>query len=96
MPHYIVLCSYTEQGIRAVKDSVKRDEAARHTIEQAGGKMQLYYTMGEYDFVAIIEMPTDESMLKFLLQVGGAGNVRTKTLKAWTESEAHKAMSQLP
>ena len=95
MPHYIVLGSYSEQGIRGVKDSVKRDEAARRTIEQAGGKMQLYYTMGEYDFVAIIEMPTDESMLKFLLQVGTAGNVRTKTLKAWTESEAHKVMSQL-
>lgn len=64
-------------------------------IEQAGGKMQLYYTLGEYDFVAIIEMPRDEDMLKFLLQVGSAGNVRTKTLKAWTESETHKVMSQL-
>ena len=93
MPHYIVLGNYTEQGIRNVKDSVKRDEDARHMIERAGGKMQLYYTLGEYDFVAVLEMPSDESLLKFLLQVGQGGNVRTKTLKAWSEPEAHKAMS---
>jgi uncharacterized protein with GYD domain len=96
MPHYIVLGNYTEQGIRGVKDSVKRDEDARRMIEQAGGKMQLYYTLGEYDFLAILEMPSDENLLRFLLQVGNSGNVRTKTLKAWSESEAHSVMSQLP
>ena len=95
MGYYIILGSYTEQGIRNVKDSPKRDEEARRMIEKAGGKMQLYYTMGEYDFVAIIEMPSDEDMAKFLLQAGRAGNVRTKTLKAWSESEIHKTMSQL-
>ena len=95
MPHYVVLGSYTEQGIRSVKDSVKRDGEARRIIEQAGGKMQLYYTLGEYDFVAILDLPSDENLLKFLLQVGSSGNVRTKTLKAWNESDAHKVMSQL-
>ena len=96
MPHFIVLGNYTEQGIRSVKGSVKRDEDARRMIDRAGGKMQLYYTLGEHDFVAVLEMPSDEALMKFLLQVGSSGNVRTKTLKAWTESEAHKAMSQLP
>jgi len=96
MDHYIILGNYTEQGIKNVKDSPKRDEEARRMIEKAGGKMQLYYTMGEHDFVAIIEMPSDEEMAKFLLQVGRAGNVRTKTLKAWSEIEIHKVMSQLP
>ena len=93
MPHYIVLGNYTEQGIRSVKDSVKRDEDAHRMIERAGGKVQLYYTLGEHDFVAVLEMPSDESLLKFLLQIGQDGNVRTKTLRAWTESEAHKVMS---
>ena len=96
MGHYIVLGNYTEQGIKKVKDSPKRDDEARSMIEKAGGKMQLYYTMGEYDFVAIIEMPSDEDMGKFLLQAGRAGNVRTKTLKAWSESEIHRVMSHLP
>ena len=96
MGHYIILGSYTEQGIKNVMDSPKRDEEARHMIEKSGGKMQLYYTMGEYDFIAIIEMRSDEDLARFLLQVGRSGNVRTKTLKAWSESEIHKVMSQLP
>jgi uncharacterized protein with GYD domain len=96
MPHYIVLGNYTEQGIRSIKESVKRDEDVRRIIERAGGKVQLYYTLGEYDFVVVLEMPSDESLLRFLLQVGQAGNVRAKTLKAWSEPDAHKVMSQLP
>ncbi|MCW4042096.1 MAG: GYD domain-containing protein [Candidatus Bathyarchaeota archaeon] len=95
MPHYIILGNFTEQGIKNVRQAPKRDEEARQMIEQAGGKMQIYYTLGEYDFVAITEMPDDESMTKFLLQTGSLGNVRTKTLKAWTESDSTKVISQL-
>ena len=95
MPHYIILGNFTEQGIKNVRQVPKRDEEARRMIEQAGGKMQIYYTLGEYDFVAIIEMPDDESMMKFLLKAGSLGNVRTKTLKAWTESDSTRVISQL-
>ncbi|WP_455277883.1 GYD domain-containing protein [[Eubacterium] cellulosolvens] len=95
MPHYIILGNFTEQGIKNVRQALKRDDEARRMIEQAGGKMQIYYTLGEYDFVAITEMPDDESMMKFLLQAGSLGNVRTKTLKAWTESDSGKVISQL-
>ena len=95
MPHYIILGNFTEQGIKNVRQVPKRDEEARRMIEQAGGKMQIYYTLGEYDFVAITEMPDDESMMRFLLQAGSLGNVCTKTLKAWTESDSTKVISQL-
>lgn len=95
MPHYIILGNFTEQGIKNVRQVPKRDDEARRMIEQAGGKMQIYYTLGEYDFVAITEMPDDEAMMKFLLQAGSLGNVRTKTLKAWTESDSTKVISQL-
>jgi uncharacterized protein with GYD domain len=95
MPHYIILGNFTEQGIKNVRQVPKRDDEARRMIEQAGGKMQIYYTLGEYDFVAITEMPDDEAMMKFLLQAGSLGNVRTKTLKACTESDSTKVISQL-
>ena len=95
MPHYIILGNFTEQGIKNVRQVPKRDDEARRMIEQAGGKMQIYYTLGEYDFVALTEMPDDEAMMKFLLQAGSLGNVRTKTLKAWTESDSTKVISQL-
>ncbi len=95
MAHYIILGNFTEQGIKNVRQVPKRDEEARRMIEQAGGKMQIYCTLGEYDFVAITEMPDDEVMMKFLLQAGSLGNVRTKTLKAWTEFDSAKVISQV-
>ncbi len=95
MPRYILLGNFTDQGIRNFKEAPKRDESARQLIEEAGGKLQLYYTFGDYDFVAIVEMSSDEQMLKFLLQIDSLGNVRTKTLKAWTESEFTEVLAQL-
>jgi uncharacterized protein with GYD domain len=92
---YIVLGNFAAQGIEDVIEAPKRDEAARLLIEQAGGKAQIYYTLGEYDFVAVIEMPDDDSMLKFLLQIGRMRNVVTKTLKAWSESEFAGIVSRL-
>jgi uncharacterized protein with GYD domain len=65
-------------------------------VEQLGGKLEVFYTMGEYDLVAMAEMPNDEATMRFLLWLGGLGNVRTKTLKAWTEAEAAKLVAQLP
>ena len=96
MTNYIVLGKWTEQGIRNVKDAPKRIEKTRQMIEKVGGKMQLYYTFGEYDFVLIVEVPNDEAMLKNLLWLGSLGNVRTTTLKAWTESDGTKVIRQLP
>ena len=95
MVHFIVLGKWTEQGIRNVRDAPKRIEGTRSMMEQAGGKMQLYYTMGEYDFAMVVEVPNDDAMIKILLQLGSLGNVRTQTLKAWSESEGAKVISQL-
>jgi len=95
MPHYVILGKWTEQGIQNVKDAPKRIENTRLMIQKAGGKMQLFYTFGEYDFVLVLEMPSDENMLKILLWLGSLGNVRTTTLKAWTESDGAKIISQL-
>jgi uncharacterized protein with GYD domain len=96
MPRYIILVSWTDQGIRNVKETAKRAEAARKMAEKLGGKLELYYTLGEYDLVGVAEAPSDEAEMQFLLQLSTLGNVRTKTLKAWTESEAAKIIAKLP
>jgi uncharacterized protein with GYD domain len=62
-------------------------------VEKAGGKMQLYYTLGEYDWVMVVEVPSDDAMAAILLCLGSMGNVRTRTLKAWTEEEGAKLLS---
>jgi uncharacterized protein with GYD domain len=95
MPRYIILISWTDQGVRNVKETAKRAEAARKAAEKLGGELELYYTLGEYDMVGIGEAPSDEAEMQLLLQVGALGNVRTKTLKAWTESEAAKVVAKL-
>lgn len=96
MPHYIHFIKWTDQGIRNIKDSPKRAETARKRAEQMGGKLQLWYTMGGYDIVALGEFPDDDAAQKFIFWLGSLGSVRTTTLKAWTEEEAAKVIEQLP
>ena len=97
MATYIGLINYTDQGIRNVKDSPDRAEAARKAIRDMGGDMTaLYLTMGTYDLVAVIEAPSDAVVAKFILALGAAGNVRTTTLKAFNEAEFRSIVESLP
>ncbi len=95
MPTYIQLINWTEQGIRGVKETPKRAENAKALARKMGGKIDIHYTMGEYDAVAIVEMPSDEAYNRFALASGAVGNIRTKTLKAWTLEEFQKIIDQL-
>jgi uncharacterized protein with GYD domain len=96
MSHYVLLINWTDQGVKNVKDSPKRAEAAKAGAEKLGGKVWLWYTLGQYDIVGIAEFPDDESFQKFVLSVGSSGNVRTTSMKAWSDEEAAKIISSLP
>jgi len=96
VPHYVVLIKWTDQGIRNVKDSPQRAEAARKLAESEGGKLTVYYTMGRYDLVGIAEARDDDSMNRILLRIAVQGNVRTETLKAMSEGDASKMIAELP
>lgn len=96
MPHYVTLANWTDQGIRAVKDTPKRADALRKAVEGSGGKLvMLLYTMGNYDAVAISELPSDEAANEIALRIGMQGNIRTLTLKGWTEAEMAKVVQKL-
>ena len=96
MPTYIILVNWTDQGIRNVKDTIKRAEAFKSAIERSEGKMlDAYYTMGQHDYVATVELPNDESAMSILIALGAGGNARTTTLKAFSLSEAEKIVSKL-
>jgi len=96
MPHYVALLNWTEQGIRSVKETVKRAENAKAMARKMGGKLDVWYTMGKYDSVSIIEMPSDEAYNKFAVWIGSQGNVRTTSLKAWPQEEMSKIIDGLP
>jgi uncharacterized protein with GYD domain len=87
LPSFIVLGNWTDQGIRDVKAAPERIKTTHSMVEKVKGKMQLYYTLGAYDFLMIIEVPNDEAIIEILSSLGSMGNVRTATMKAYTESE---------
>ena len=96
MAQYIILMNWTDQGVRNVKDSPKRLDAARAVAKKLGMEMKEFYmTMGDYDMVSHLDAPNDEAVAKFILGVAGGGNVRTKTLKAFSEDEYRKIIGSL-
>ena len=96
MPMYVSLINWTDQGIRTVKDSPKRLEATRKALKKLGGELKAFYMLqGHYDGVLIFEVPNEEALTNFLLTTGAAGNVRTTTLRAFTETEFLKHIAAL-
>ena len=88
MPNYIVLGSFTDQGIRNIKDAPKRTKAVGDMAKKAGASLkETYWTLGQYDFVAIFEAPDDVTMTALGLTIGKLGNARTQTLRAFPTAE---------
>jgi uncharacterized protein with GYD domain len=93
--HYIMLLRWTDQGIRNFKDTTKRADAAKSEAERIGGKLTVYWTFGKYDMVCILEALNDDAAMEFGLRVSSLGNVRTTTLRAFTEEEIAKVVNKL-
>ena len=96
MPNYIVLGTFTDQGIRNAKGSPERQQQAEEQLRQLGGRfIENYLTMGKHDFVLVWEAPDDETAARFMLHLGSAGNVRTTTLKAFPRDQASSILGSL-
>jgi uncharacterized protein with GYD domain len=96
MPKYITLMNWTEQGIKNVKDTIGRAKAFEDAIQKAGGKsLGIYYTMGRYDLVAIIEASNDDAIASILYSLGRLGNVRTETLNAFSLDQVANIIEKL-
>ena len=88
MPAYITLYNWTEQGVRNVKDTAKRTQAAREAWEAAGGRfIGIWWTFGQYDGFVVHEAPDDATANRLLLATGKLGNIRTTTMRAFGEEE---------
>jgi len=97
MPTYIVLVNYTQKGVENIKETPARLDAAKAAFKAMGGELKAYYSvMGRYDAVTIGEAPDDETAAKLALAIGSQGNVRTETLRAFTEDEFRKIVAALP
>jgi uncharacterized protein with GYD domain len=96
MATYIVLTSFTEQGIRTVRDTTKRADAVREQARKFGVSIrEFYWTMGSHDVVVIADAPDDASMTALMMTIGAAGNVRTETLRAFGREEMNGVLAKL-
>ncbi len=96
MPTYLSLLHYTDQGIRNIKDSPKRLDAAKQGFRKLGGELkQWYLAMGRYDAVVISEAPNDEAASRMVLGVAALGNVRTETFRVFNEEEYRKVIAEM-
>jgi uncharacterized protein with GYD domain len=97
METYISFMKLTEQGIKDIKGFPQRLEAATKGMEAMGGKMTGFYAvLGEYDYVAITEVPSAEAGMAFLLTLGALGNLRTTTQRAFPASEFIDIVKKMP
>lgn len=96
MFRYVSLVSWTEQGVKSVKDTVKRAEMASSAAEQMGGRLtSILWTQGKYDLVVTSEFPDEESATAFLLRLATTGNLRTVTMRAWSGSEMSEILDKM-
>jgi uncharacterized protein with GYD domain len=88
VPTYVALMNWTDQGIRSVKDTVQRRDQADALAQKHGASIeQVYWTVGPYDLVCILDAPDEESATAMVLELGSAGNLRTLTLRAYGREE---------
>jgi uncharacterized protein with GYD domain len=96
MATYIVLNTFTEQGIRTIKDTVSRADAVRDVARKFGVTLKdIYWTLGEYDVVALFEANDDASMTAFTLALGAQGNVRTQMLRGLNREEMRAVLAKM-
>ncbi|MFQ5879755.1 MAG: GYD domain-containing protein [Dehalococcoidia bacterium] len=95
MPTYVVLYRFTEQGLKNIKDTVKRAQEVRKANEARGFKViGTYWTQGQYDIVTVVDAPSEEAMVAGLFNIAQAGNVHSQTLRAFTEEEMTRILER--
>jgi uncharacterized protein with GYD domain len=96
LPTYIALVTFTDQGVRYIKQTTERAKGLVNAAANLGIKIKdIYWTMGAYDAVFSAEAPDDETMTAFAASIGGLGNIRTQTMRAFSADEMNKILGKL-
>ncbi len=95
MPNYVVLYRFTEQGRKSVKESVRRAAEIRKQNEALGFKiLGHYWTQGRYDLVAVVDAPSEETMVAGLFKIAEAGNVASESMRAFSAEEMQRILAK--
>jgi uncharacterized protein with GYD domain len=96
MPNYVILVKLTDKGRVAIKDSPARTGRGKEIMEKLGGKpVTLYYTMGIYDIVGVVDFPSNEAFMQFVLAANSIGTAVITPLVAFKEEDAYALISRL-
>lgn len=83
MPTYVMLTNLTSEGVKTLKNNPSRVGEVNNEVEALGAKVIAQYTtLGQYDFVTIIEAPSEEIMAKVSIEMGSRGTMNSQTLTA--------------
>lgn len=94
MSGYFLLCNYTDQGVRNIKEAPARRAAARELGRKLGVEIKAaYMALGAYDLVVHAEAASDEVMATFVLSLASKGSLRTTTVRVFAEAEADKVIA---
>lgn len=93
---YVVLATFTDQGIKNVTETIKRAEAFKKMASKAGATIKdIYWTLGSRDVVAICEAPDDETATAISLSVASRGAIRSETLRAFSFDEMRSILDRM-
>ena len=96
MATFVVLATFTDQGMKNVKQTIERADAFKQMAQKTGATVKdIYWTLGSRDIVAICEAPDDEAATALALSVSSRGNVRSETLRAFSFDEMKKILGKL-
>ena len=93
MPTYLMLTNLTAEGLRTLKNNPTRVTEVNQEVEQMGGKVVTQYaTLGQYDFVTVIEAPDEKTMAKVSVELGSRGTMTSQTLTAMPATELAESL----
>ena len=96
MVTYIGLMNFTDKGLQSIKETTQRAAAAKEVAQRFGVTMKdIYWTAGEYDIVCVIEGKDEQSITAFSLAMAQQGNIRSKSLRAYTATEMDQVLAKL-
>jgi uncharacterized protein with GYD domain len=93
MPTYVMLTNLTSEGVQTLKNNPSRVSEVNKEVEQLGVTVKdQWATLGQYDFITIVEAPDDQTMAKVSVELGSRGTMSSQTLAAIPAEDFAKSL----